>query len=116
MSNEPPADDGPVWARKEAFPKVGKDWGWMDRKGQRVSCGSFAELEEEIVKDAGAKVDLVWTPDVPNMVLPEELPELQPAMREARIRWSRWEIEEGKRQMVIFGVMLGGILDRKSVV
>lgn len=93
----------PVWARADAFGPAGTGWGWIDRRGRRVECGSFDELAQAIVKDAGARVDLVWTPGAPGQVLPEEIPELHPALREARIRWAHWEIEEGKRQMMLFG-------------
>jgi membrane associated rhomboid family serine protease len=95
--------DLPVWARADAFSEAGPGWGWVDRKGRRVACTGFEELAQAIVKDAGARVDLVWTPDAPGFVLPEEIPALHPALREARIRWAGWEIEEGKRQMLMFG-------------
>jgi membrane associated rhomboid family serine protease len=93
----------PVWAREDAFPEAGPGWGWVDRKGRRVEVASFEELSHAIVEDAGARVDLVWTPEARGYVLPEEIPALLPALRESRIRWARWEIEEGKRQMMMFG-------------
>ena len=98
----------PVWEREDAFPEAGPGWGWVDRHGRRVPCAGLEELSEAIVSDAGARVDLVWTPAAQGFVLPEEVPELFPAMREARIRWARWDIEEGKRQMLIFGAAVGG--------
>jgi membrane associated rhomboid family serine protease len=103
-------DDLPVWARADAFPAAGPGWGWVDRKGRRVACAGFEELSQAIVKDAGARVDLVWTPQAPGYVLPEEIPALHPALREARIRWAKWEIEEGKRQMLMFGAAFGVML------
>lgn len=93
----------PVWAREGAFPEAGPGWGWVDRKGGRVPVGSFEELARAIVEDAGARVDLVWTPEARGYVLPEEIPALHSALRESRIRWARWEMEEGKRQMMVFG-------------
>lgn len=93
----------PVWARDDAFPEAGPGWGWVDRKGRRIEVGSFEELARAIVEDAGARVDLVWTPAARGYVLPEEIPALHSALRESRIRWARWEIEEGKRQMTLFG-------------
>lgn len=100
----------PVWARPDAFGPAGSGWGWVDRKGRRVECAGFEELAQAIVKDAGARVDLVWTPEAPGQVLPEEIPALHPALREARIRWARWEIEEGKRQMLMFGAVFAVML------
>lgn len=102
--------DLPVWARADAFSEAGPGWGWVDRKGRRVACAGFEELARAIVKDAGARVDLVWTPDAPGFVLPEEIPALHPALRAARIRWAAWEIEEGKRQMLMFGAAVGVLL------
>lgn len=102
--------DLPVWARADAFSEAGPGWGWIDRKGRRIACESFDELARAIVKDAGARVDLVWTPDAPGFVLPEEIPALHPALREARLRWAGWEIEEGKRQMLMFGAALVAML------
>lgn len=100
----------PVWARPDAFPEAGPGWGWVDRKGRRIPCANFEELSNAIVKDAGARVDLVWTPDAPGLVLPEEIPALHPALRDARIRWAQWEIGEGKRQMLMFGAAFGLML------
>ena len=102
--------DLPVWARANAFSEAGPGWGWVDRKGRRIACAGFEELAQAIVKDAGARVDLVWTPDAPGFVLPEEIPALHPALREARIRWAGWDIEEGKRQMLMFGAAFGVML------
>ncbi|RYD53988.1 MAG: hypothetical protein EOP83_22635, partial [Verrucomicrobiaceae bacterium] len=93
----------PVWAREDAFPEAGPGWGWVDRKRLRYPVESFDALAGAIVEDAGAQVDLVWTPEARSLVLPEEIPALLPALREARVRWARWEMEEGKRQMMVFG-------------
>ena len=100
----------PVWARPEAFAPAPDGWGWVDRKGRTYPCKDLEDLRKSIVEDAGARVDLVWTPKSPHQVLPEELPELIPALKEARLRWAEWEIEEGRKQMLIFGVFLIGLL------
>lgn len=103
-------DDRPVWARPEAFPLAEAGWGWVDRKGRRVACPDFETLAEAIVADAGARVDLVWTPDCAHLVLPEQVPELHPALRDARLRWAEWEIGEGIKQMQLFGLFLAGFV------
>ncbi len=100
----------PVWAREDAFPEAGPGWGWVDRKGRRVEVDDFDDLARAIVEDAGARVDLVWTPEARGYVLPEEIPALHPALRESRIRWARWEIVEGKRQMGIFAAAFGVVM------
>jgi membrane associated rhomboid family serine protease len=99
----------PIWARPEAFAEADAGWGWVDRKGNRTPCKDLEDLRQSIISDAGARVDLVWTPQSPNLVLPEELPDLLPALKEARVRWAQWEIEEGRRQMLVFGVFLVGL-------
>lgn len=81
----------------------------MDRKGRRQSCEGVEALAQCIIDDAGARVDMVWTPASDYLVLPEELPELLPALKEARLRWAEWEIAEGKRQMLVFGAFLIGL-------
>ncbi|GAA5480699.1 hypothetical protein Hhel01_04228 [Haloferula helveola] len=99
----------PVWARPDAFARAGEGWGWVDRKGRRTSVGSFDELSAAIVDDAGARVDMVWTPQSDYLVLPEEVADLHPALKAARIRWAEWEISEGRRQMMLFGAIFAGI-------
>ncbi|GAA5483223.1 rhomboid family intramembrane serine protease [Haloferula sargassicola] len=103
-----PDSDQPAWQRPDAFPAAGEGWGWVDRKGRRHVCEGIAELSAAIVDDAGASVDMVWTPDHPHLVLPEELPPLLPALKEARVRWAEWEIREGLSQMKIFGLFMAG--------
>lgn len=100
----------PIWARDDALPEAGPGWGWVDRKGHRVSVESLDELSRAIVEDAGARVDLVWTPEARGYVLPEEIPALHPALREARVRWAHWEISEGKRQMATFAIALAAVI------
>ena len=95
----------PAWAREDAFPEAGPGWGWVDRKGRRYECPSFDDLSRTLSGDSGARAELVWTPDSPGLVLPEEVPALLPALKTARIRWAEWDIQEGKRQMIVFGAV-----------
>lgn len=101
------SDERPVWARPEAFPPADRGWGWVDKKGRRTACPDFDALFGAIIDDAGARVDLVWTPASDHLVLPEEIPALHEALKAARIRWAEWEIVEGRRQMMVFGAALG---------
>lgn len=114
MTTESP--QRPIWARAEGFAEAPDGWGWVDRKGRQTPCEDLDDLKRRIIEDAGARVDLVWTPESPHLVLPEELPELVPALKEARLRWAEWEIEEGRRQMLIFGVFLLGLVVYSLVV
>ncbi|MBB5352402.1 membrane associated rhomboid family serine protease [Haloferula luteola] len=95
----------PAWKRSDAFPPASEGWGWVDRKGRRQSCSDLDALAAAIIDDAGARVDLVWTPEHSHLVLPEEIPALLPALKEARVRWAEWEIQEGARQMKWFGIL-----------
>lgn len=100
--------DEPIWKRPEAFPPGGDGWGWVDRKGKRHDCESAEALAKAIVDDAGARVDMVWTPASPHLVLPEEVRELWPALKSARLKWAEWEMDEGWRQMKVFGLFMAG--------
>jgi membrane associated rhomboid family serine protease len=101
----PAADsDVPIWAREDAFPKSPDDgWGWVDHKGARHSCDSVAALLETIRKDLSATVTLVWTPEHPRMVLPEELPEAAEAVMVARKRRAFEDLDESRRRLWILG-------------
>ena len=103
-----PDPDLPAWKRADAFPPADVGWGWVDRKGRRHPSEDQQALAAAIVDDAGASVDMVWTPDHSHLVLPEEIPSLLPAVKEARVRWAKWEIKEGISQMRIFGLFLVG--------
>jgi membrane associated rhomboid family serine protease len=99
----PQEENIPVWAREDAMPPAGPgEWGWVDRKGKVESFSSMDELEQAIIRDAGARIDLVWTPASPYLVVPEEIPQLHRALKEARLRWADWEIGEGKTQTLLF--------------
>lgn len=96
--------DAPAWARPEIFPLApDSGWGWLNPRGKRVPCASLRELEDWIRK--GARIALVWTPDSPHMVVPEEVPELFSALHESRMRWAADDIAVGKQRMTYFAVL-----------
>jgi membrane associated rhomboid family serine protease len=100
-----PADSGdaPVWARADAFPTAPPGWGWADAKGNRHPVADEAELAETIRSDRASAVDLVWTPDSPRMVVPEEVPALFRALHTARRRWVAADLDHAQGQLKIFG-------------
>ncbi len=98
----------PVWAREEAFPEAPPGWGWVSSKGEPVACASLDALAEAIRKDPDGNICLVWTPDRPRMVLPEEVPPLLSAVKTARERWVRDDCEEARRKLTWFGLVLAG--------
>lgn len=51
---------------------------------------------------------LVWAPGHPRMILPEELAGTGNALRSARARWSRDDLEEATRKLRWFGFILFG--------
>jgi len=100
---EPLDEVAPVWARPEAFPEAPSGWGWTDRKGGQHPLGSLDELAESIRADRSSAIDLVWTPDYPRMVVPEEIPELFHALFAARRRWAAADLEYSISQLKLFG-------------
>ena len=96
-------EDAPVWARPEAFPVAPSGWGWADRKGGQHPVDSLEVLADSIRSDRSSAVDLVWTPDHPIMVVPEEVPSLFHALFAARRRWAAADLEHAKGQLKLFG-------------
>ena len=92
-----------MWARPEAFPAATSGWGWADRKGGQHPVASLDALADSIRSDRSSAVDLVWTPDRPMMVVPEEVPNLFHALFAARRRWAAADLEHSKGQLKLFG-------------
>jgi membrane associated rhomboid family serine protease len=89
----------PIWARDTAFPAAPAGWGWVDPKDRRNSCGSFAALAEAIRQDTGSRICLVWTPENPRMVLPEEVAALKDDVNLARSRWTGADLEDSSAKL-----------------
>ena len=81
----------------------------MDTKGNRHPCDSFEILTAAMRDDRGGSVDLVWAPDHPRMILPEELNGMGDAIRTARDRWTRDDLDEAYYRLRWFGIILGGL-------
>lgn len=92
-----------MWARLEAFPNAPSGWGWADRKGGQHPVESLDALADSIRSDRSSAVDLVWTPDQPCMVVPEQVPLLFHALFAARRRWAAADLDHGKGQLKLFG-------------
>lgn len=109
---KPAAEDSvlilPVWERPEVFPAAPAGWGWADIKGKATPCASSAELEEAVRKDPAGRIQLVWTPENPRMVVPEEVIWLADAMLEARTRWNRADLADAIGRVRWFGGILVG--------
>ncbi len=95
--------DVPVWARADAFPEAPQGWGWTDAKGKSHPCDSWEKLAAAIRDDRDGSVTLVWTPENPRMILPEELTGMGDALRAVRERWTREDYEEAKYKLRWFG-------------
>lgn len=106
--NAPAQDspDVPVWAREDAFPPAPEGYGWVDSKGGRHPCDSAAALATAIRNDRDGAVTLVWAPGHERMILPEELEGMGDALRSARERWTRDDVEEATRKMRWLGTAL----------
>ena len=102
-------DKEPIWARDDAFPEAPAGWGWVDQKGKRHPCDSREQLIQAIGKDDDARLLLVWTPDSPRMVLPEEVAGAEQAVLESRRRIAAGDVIEAVGQLRWFGILLGGL-------
>jgi len=101
-------DPPPVWARGDAFPEAPQGWGWVDAKGKTHPCDSPEKLMDAIRGDRDGSVNLVWTQENPRMILPEELPGTGDALRAARERWTRDDLEDVKHKLRWFGMACVG--------
>jgi len=104
----------PVWARTTAFPESPVGWGWVDPADKRIPCDSQEALAQAIISDVGGRVCLVWTPETPRMVLPEEIPALNDAVATSRAKWARDELDEMTtrlwRGLGLFGIIFAWVL------
>lgn len=98
--------DAPVWAREDAFPEAPQGWGWIDSKGKPHPVDSRESLAAAIRDDRDGSVTLVWTPANPRLTVPEELSGMGDALRTARERWSRDDLDDASYKLRWFGVAL----------
>ncbi len=101
--------DVPIWARDDAFPEAPRGWGWVDAKRKTHPCDSREKLAAAIREDRDSSVTLVWTPENPRMILPEELTGMGDALRTARARWARDDLDDAKHKIRWFGTVLLGL-------
>ena len=107
--NEPKEiPDAPVWARVDAFPEAPPGWGWIDSKDKSHASDSLESLTAAIRDDRDGSVILVWAPGHPRMMLPEELGGMGDALRTARERWTRDDLEDATYKLRWFGAALVG--------
>lgn len=83
----------PIWARDTAFPEAPAAWGWVDSANRQTSCATQDELEKIVAGDERGSVYLVWTPDYPRMLLPEEVSFLADAVASSRILGAQGDLE-----------------------
>lgn len=83
----------PVWARETAFPLSPGGWGWADSTGKQTPCASLEALAGAVIADDKGRVSLVWTPDAPHMVLPEEVLGLNSAVVSSRAKWTADDLD-----------------------
>lgn len=103
----------PVWARDTAFPDAPEGWGWVDPTDRRTSCDSLESLAQTVLSDAGGRVCLVWTPETPRMVLPEEVPSLNDAVAVSRSKWAKADLDHYStrlwRALAFFAAIFGWV-------
>ena len=98
--------DVPVWARADAFPIAPTGWGWVDAKGRSHPCDSLDALNTAIRDDPDGSVTLVWAPGHERLILPEELIGMGEALRTARARWTRDDLDDATHKIRWFGGVL----------
>ena len=81
----------------------------MDPKGRRTPCESAEELISVIREDRSAIVVLVWTPDFPHMVVPEEVPDAEEAVMTARKRRATNDFANALERVRRFSLLLSGL-------
>ncbi|MGD9418151.1 MAG: rhomboid family intramembrane serine protease [Verrucomicrobiota bacterium JB025] len=108
--DHPTAEERPVWARPDAFPKAPNSWGWATIKGTRHTCASLAELIRAIGADREAEIALAWTPDDEFMVLPEEIDEAAAAVSTARRLRADDDLDLGRSRMRYFSLLLAALI------
>ncbi len=108
--NEPSQEipDAPVWAREDAFPEAPQGWGWIDSKGKSHQGDSLEWLTAAIRDDRDGSVTLIWAPGHPRMMPPEELGGMGDALRTARERWTRDDLDDAAYKLRWFGAALVG--------
>ncbi len=94
-----PEGEVPVWARADAFAAAPVGFGWQDGDKRQHPCASLAELTQAVGEDLRSRVELVWTPAYPNLVVPEEVPELLTALARVKRRWALDDRAEALRRM-----------------
>lgn len=101
-------DNLPVWARCGAFDEAPSGFGWVDFKGGRHRVASRAELIEALSNDREGERVLVWSPDQPRMVLPEELAGADCAVNVARRRRVQDQLDEAMSRLRWMSLLLVG--------
>ncbi len=82
----------------------------MDRKGFSHPCSSLESLTSAIRDDRDGSVTLVWAPGHARMILPEELEGMSEALRSARERWTREDVDDARGRLRWFSTFLVGIV------
>lgn len=75
----------------------------MDEKGRQHACPSLEKLTRAIAADHDAAMMLAWTPAQSRMVVPEEVPGSESAIRTARETWNRRDLSSSRNRMAWIG-------------
>ncbi len=97
----------PVWAREDAFPPARGGWGWVDSRGKAHPCADAASLLAALRDDPSCAAVVVWSPEHPHMLLPEEDPLTADAVKVARRRDAKAALEEAVLRLRWFAALIG---------
>ena len=97
----------PVWAREEAFSLKPDDspYGCRDEKGKQVSFDDLDKLKKYLSSGKG-KLAWIWVPEHERLIAPEEYPPLASTLKKRRRLFSEYDLQDGKRGLLIFGAIL----------
>jgi membrane associated rhomboid family serine protease len=104
------ATSQPIWARPDAFTAAPAGWGWIGPRGELHPCESAAALAAAICNDTDGSVGLVWTPENPHAVLPEEVAALADSLRSVRKRWAGEDLSATRKRLLQLAIASFGVL------
>lgn len=107
MTQQPVSSENnaPVWASPDTFPYKPDSgaFGFQDTKRDFHQAENLAELVQLIEKSKHG-IELVWSPESPFLVVPEEILGLRPCLDKRRTHWAKNDISDGQRTSLVIGV------------
>lgn len=99
--------DAPAWAAPDVYPAKPSTapYGALSRKDRQIGFDSFEALAAHVCSSRQSVV-AVWGPERERLVPPEAVPELLEPLRTRFVDLAERGMADGKRNAVIFGILL----------